>query len=158
MLLAFVSLGAQAKNACASIHHPLIEIQSGFRAPTVTEALEIVGEGPAPVLVRKALDFVFQMPPQAFQARVQIGRLLFDAIKTRSSQTWTFDKFTASDGSIGYVGDQGYFVLFKATGQILKGTFRIERDLNDYYEWNGHADQIYEYQPNATWSPAGTPH
>lgn len=138
-------LDAQANSRCAGTHSPQAEIQAGMRIPTFNEALQIVGDHSPKVQVRKALDFIYAMPPHAFKARIDAARIFFQAIKELSDSDWKFGKFTASDGSVGYVGDQGQFVLFKTNGLILKGSFRIERDLNEYDEWNGHADNMTEY-------------
>lgn len=147
VLMVFSPFGARAESRCSIIHDALAEVVSGRRAPTLEEAMGIVGDERAPVQVRRALDHLLKMPNQ-YQVRVQTLAQLFQAIRHRQFFTWSFEKFTGPNGEVGFVGDQGYFVLLKYDGRILKGTFRIERDLNDYGEWNGHADEIYEVHPS----------
>ncbi|MBX3019033.1 MAG: hypothetical protein KF767_14190 [Bdellovibrionaceae bacterium] len=151
-VLLFTGLAPQnlwAEARCAVIHEPLTDLIQGRRPPTLDEALRIVGDELAPKQVRRALEHVLKMP-NVYEARVQALEQLFQAIRQLQYFTWKFEKFTGPDREVGYVGDQGYFVLLKRDGRILKGMFRLERDLNDYGEWNGHADEIVEVRPAAT--------
>lgn len=149
VLMVSTPFGARAESRCTVIHDALTEIVSGHRAPTLEEAMGIVGDERAPVQVRRALDHLLKMPNQ-YQVRIQTLAQLFQAIRHRQYFTWSFEKFTGPDGEVGFVGDQGYFVLLKYDGRILKGTFRVERDLNDYGEWNGRADEVYEVRASTS--------
>lgn len=149
-LLTLSAVTVRAESRCALVHDATTEILRGHRAPTLPEAIEMVGDGKAPAQVRKVLDYVLKMPTMNYPARVNATAQLFQAIRYLQLFTWQFEKVPAPDGEFAFVGDQGYFVLLKKDGRIFKGMMRVERDMNDYGEWNGRYDQMTEVLPGPT--------
>jgi hypothetical protein len=110
-------------------------------------AEEIVGEAPlgdAKSQVRRAVSYILSLKEASFDEKIEDLNALFGAVRRLQLFTWKSDKFYGPDQSAGFVGDQGFFVILHRDGRLFKGTMRIERDLNDRFEWNGRYDTMSE--------------
>lgn len=115
---------------------------------TAEQATEIIGEGEffvaAPQL-KRALQFIVKRESN-FERRVEDLETLFYAIRNAQILFWNFTKFSGPDGSIGFTGDLGHFVLVKRDGRLFRGKLDIER-INHRGVWNGKFEEMHEVVP-----------
>lgn len=113
-------------------------------------AEEIIGQadlGRAPVQLRRAVTYLLEHRGAPYSRRIEDLRTLLKAITHAQLFTWKAHQFYGPNGTIGFAGDAGFFIWLTHDGRIYKGLMRLERDLNDYSEWNGNYDSMEEVKP-----------
>ncbi len=126
----------------AAIHKPL----------TKSQAEEIIGTaafGDASPLIRNALKYVLSQNSASFEEKIEDMQTLFIAIRERLATLWRADRFLGPEGSIGFGGEEGHFVVLYPNGRLFKGRLHAESDINPWRLWNGRATQLKEIKINS---------
>lgn len=132
---------AQARSSCAAIQASKVDLILGARKPTELEAFAIVGDFPPPEQLRRALNHVAQVSNANFKVRAETLRSLLIAIQESNFRTWNFLQFRTADGGLGFVGEQGYFVLATPDGRLRKGIMDTNREIGNDGIWRGGSEE-----------------
>lgn len=116
---------------------------------TLDEAYVIIGQSPlgiaGPQLAR-ALQYIQSLTKASFAQKAQDLETLCQAIRESQVYTWDFRKFHVPDGSVGFVGDLGPFILLRPDGRLFRGQLNPKKI--DYYDqFKEKFEEIYEVVP-----------